>query len=579
MKYTLLFVVLINYSTIYSQCYNTTAHTTTEIEASVYSNIITTISTSIKPGQYCTITGLKTNKTYRVSSSGPADYITQRTVGGLSTDAALGHGLAPYTFTATTHNTELHINLTNTPCGTNNVSRTLTIECLSCASEPPKVGIGVTQPRTTLDVNGAIILDKAKHTPQTGMIQFNPASKDFEGYNGTKWVSLTKSSSKWGQPVSTTVNENEKITIDTGFTAIGTSVAISGNYAIISSTPNINDDDGEAFIYEKKGANWERIQNLKPTPKNDYYLEFGSVVAIDGDYAVVGVPSDSITAWDQGSVYVYQRVDSIWVQQTKLTATDKTQGDLFGSSVAIHGRFIIVGAPRDDIGANSNQGSAYIFVRNGNTWSQQQKIVSTDGAFNDYFGASVAIYNDHAVIGADHANITNSDQGAAYVFTRNNASWTQQTKLIVPNLLQQTYFGNAVAIQDTTIVIGAYSGVTTEFLPGSVYIFTGSQATWLQRQKLDADDATNGAEFGRSLSLHDNNLVIGAPQKNNVGASYLFTYKNNSWKQEAKFLSSNTATFYFGYRVSVHEGTIMVCAPAELNAGKYGAVYLFNANQ
>ena len=196
------------------------------------------------------------------------------------------------------------------------------------------------------------------------MIRFNSETQDFEGYDGNRWVSLTKTTSTWGnQPVSIQGVENVKLV---------------------------------AF----DGAGGDR---------------FGWSAAISGDYAIVGAPSSGLLA--VGAAYVFVRNGSFWTQQAKLTADDGQNFDQFGWSVDIDGDYAIVSSYRDNIGSNSNQGSAYIFVRSDTSWTQQAKITAADGAANDEFGFSVSLSGDYAIVGAHlDDNGATTDEGSAYMF-------------------------------------------------------------------------------------------------------------------------------------------------------------------
>ena len=137
----------------------------------------------------------------------------------------------------------------------------------------------------------------------------------------------------------------------------------------------------------------------------------------------------------------------------------------------------MIGARYDDVGANADQGSAYIFVRSGTSWTQQAKLVASDGATNDQFGCSVSISADgaYAVIGARYDDVgANSDQGSAYIFVRSDTSWTQQAKLVASDGVAGDFFGCSVAISadGAYAVIGAYyDDVGANTNQGSAYIF------------------------------------------------------------------------------------------------------------
>ena len=150
---------------------------------------------------------------------------------------------------------------------------------------------------------------------------------------------------------------------------------------------------------------------------------FGDSVAIDGDTLVVGARYDDDNGSASGSVYVFIHSGIIWTQQAKLTASDGAADDRFGSSVAIDGDTIVVGALlNDDNGTDS--GTAYVFTRSGTTWTQQAKLTASDGALDDEFGQSVAIAGDTIVVGADRDDDNGNRQWIAYVFTRSGTAWT-----------------------------------------------------------------------------------------------------------------------------------------------------------
>ena len=158
-------------------------------------------------------------------------------------------------------------------------------------------------------------------------------------------------------------------------------------------------------------------------------------------------------------------------EQQKLIAFDAASGDFFGQSVAIDGDTAVVGARRDDDGGSSS-GSAYVYTRSGTTWTQQQKLVASDASASAGFGGSVAIDGDTIVIGA------NGDQGSgsAYVFTRSGTTWTQSQKLTASDPANDAEFGIHVGIDGDTAVVGAYLDDTSVAGSGSAYVFVPSPA-------------------------------------------------------------------------------------------------------
>ncbi|HEV2668857.1 MAG TPA: FG-GAP repeat protein, partial [Blastocatellia bacterium] len=182
---------------------------------------------------------------------------------------------------------------------------------------------------------------------------------------------------------------------------------------------------------------------------------FGNSVAISGETVVVGAALDDDAAGlDQGAAYVFVRNGGGWNLQQKLLASDAESIDRFGFSVAISGETVIVGAFADTGAAGDRQGSAYVFVRSGAVWSQQQKLEASDAAAGDFFGFSVAISGETVVVGAPfHDDAAGADQGAAYVFVRSGGVWSQQQKLLASDAGAVDVFGASVAISGETVVV------------------------------------------------------------------------------------------------------------------------------
>ena len=199
----------------------------------------------------------------------------------------------------------------------------------------------------------------------------------------------------------------------------------------------------------------------------------------------------------------------MWIQQAKLTASDGEASDYLGAfkNLAIYGNTVVVGARDEDTGG-SEAGSAYVFVRSGTTWSQQAILRASNADAGDKFGFSVAIYKDTIVVGAYKEDTTASDAGSIYVFTRSGTTWTQRAQLQASNAASAARFGNSVSIDGDTIIAGAYQEGTTASDAGSAYIFTGSGATWTQQAQIQASDAAIEDNFGYSVSISGNTVVV-----------------------------------------------------------------------
>ena len=515
------------------QCTSATLFPSNPRTASDFNDVIT-VSAVSRAGDYYVVNGLALNRSYVFTSSNPADYITIRNV---YTSAVLGHGPVPYTYNVGSGPDLVQVHLTLAlACGTQAISRSTSFFCSNCPPIPGGVGVNNNNPRATLDVAGEIKLGTNTRPAEAGMVRWNPTTRDFEGYDGTNWLSLTRSNAapgQWGQVSAANIQENNKLTASDGAASdfFGSSVSISGDYAIIGANTDdvgANVDQGSAYIFVRNGNNWTQQAKLTAADgaSND---RFGNSVSISSDYAIVGADEDDIGSnANQGSAYIFVRSGTNWTQQAKLTASDGVAGELFGSSVSINGDYAIIGAYGDDVGANVDQGSAYIFVRNGSNWTQQAKLTALDGAANDEFGTSVSISGDYAIIGAYLDDVgANGNQGSAYVFMRSGTTWTQQAKLTASNGAAGDVFGYSVSISGDYAIIGAYlDDVGANVEQGSAYIFVRSGTNWTQQAKLTASDGAANDFLGLSVSISGDYGIMGVSRDDvapnaNQGSAYI----------------------------------------------------------
>jgi hypothetical protein len=304
-----------------------------------------------------------------------------------------------------------------------------------------------------------------------------------------------------------------------------------------------------------------------PTPGEIFgnNQNFGWSVAISGDTMVIGAPFENSNATgvngnqtnnsarDSGAAYVFVRDGTNWVQQAYLKASNTGANDLFGESVAISGDTMVIGAPLEDsnaTGVSGNQtnnsatdsGAAYVFVRDGTNWTQQAYLKASNTGAGDYFGHSVAISGDTLVVGADlegsKATGVNGNQsdnsameaGAAYVFVRDGTNWSQQAYLKASNTdglgpitdLPGDNFGRSVAILGDTVVVGAAgeasnaTGVNGDQsdnsapVAGAAYVFVRSTTNWSQLAYLKPSNTRTYGEFGISLAISGDTVVVGA---------------------------------------------------------------------
>ncbi len=313
--------------------------------------------------------------------------------------------------------------------------------------------------------------------------------------------------------------------------------------------------------------------------------EFGSAVALSGDTAIVGAYAASTeTASQLGSAYVFVRSGGAWTMQQKLSVADGFAGDQFGWSVAINGDTAIVGARAADIGTTLNQGSAYVFVRSGSAWSLQQRLTASDGAAGDEFGYSVAVAGDTVLVGARYADIDNkANQGAVYVFTRSGSTWTQQKKLTASDGAAGDEFGYSVALSDQAVLVGArWADMGSSANRGAAYVFHLAAGNWNELQKLTASDGGANDEFGGSVALSGDTALVGAMWDVGAGGSqgsaYVFVRREGTWIEQAKLTAADGGPAdRFGRSVALSGDRALVGAYLADVGGMVdqGAAYLF----
>lgn len=391
--------------------------------------------------------------------------------------------------------------------------------------------------------------------------------------------SLTLASTSVPQSVtaSFSASSQAKLTANDGELGdyFGWAVGISGETALFGAMLDDiganGDSQGSAYAFTRNGSIWTQQAKLVATD-GENGENLGWSVALSGDTALVGRYKDSLFGSDQGAAYVFTRNGGTWTQQARLLPDDGAQFDYFGFSVAIFGDTVIVGSYADDIGTNLNQGAAYVFTRSGATWTQQAKLVANDGAADDYFGHSVAIIGDTVLVGSYADDVgANSQQGSAYVFTRSGNTWTQQAKLIADDGSSNALFGTSVALFGDYGLVGAWGDE-------SAYVFTRSGSTWTQQAKLTANDGNPGDGFGWSVALSGNAAVVGAHTQNvgansDQGSAYVFVRGGDTWIQQNKLTAYDGAPGqFFGIGVAIQGDTVLVGAPG-VDAG---AAYVFD---
>ena len=408
----------------------------------------------------------------------------------------------------------------------------------------------------------------------------------------------------------------------------GISVAVAGDTVVVgargesSSTTGVNSVPNEAasqsgavYVFMRSGSSWSQQAYLKAS-NTGAFDQFGYSVAVAGDTVVVGANlEDSSTpgvnsvsneaASASGAAYVFVRSGSTWNQQAYLKASNTGANDNFGTSVAVAGDTVVVGAKLEGsstTGVNGvpNEaagfsGAAYVFIRSGSTWSQQAYLKASNTGVFDNFAYSVAVAGDTVVVGAlGEGSLTTgvnslpnelaSGSGAAYVFIRSGSTWSQQAYLKASNTSANDYFGTSVAVAGDTIVVGAKSesssttGVNS--MPnqaaidsGAAYVFVRGDGNWSQQAYLKASNTGASDFFGNSVAVSGSTVISGSHQEDSIttgvssvsdeaarqsGAAFVFIRSDGNWSQQGYLKASNTgASDFFGNSVAVSGSTVI----------------------
>jgi Big-like domain-containing protein/FG-GAP repeat protein/K319-like protein len=289
----------------------------------------------------------------------------------------------------------------------------------------------------------------------------------------------------------------------------------------------------------------------------------------------------------QGSVWVFKREGATWVFHSKLKMPDElefvsfgtTQTGCFGYSVAIDGNTIAVGSPlvqTDDF----LPGAVYLFKFNGAYWAQEAKLVPSDAIDWSRFGSSVGVSGDSLIVGSSQAMYDGIQSGAAYMFTFDGNNWTEQAKLVPNPPSSSSYFGGSVDIDGDTALIGAPYATNGGVQTGLAYVFNRNGSLWSQQALLTSGDAAEGDDFGKSVSVSGNHAVIGSPKAYNGGfqwgAAYLFKRNGTFWEELTKQVPTDTAEYVsFAHAVSIDGDTAMVGKLQDVELGIDGTVYFY----
>ena len=314
-------------------------------------------------------------------------------------------------------------------------------------------------------------------------------------------------------------------------------ISSDGNTAIVGAYDEDTGGSraGAAYIFTRSGSTWTEQAKIQASNKGSGD-NFGRAISIsgDGNTVIVGARLEDTGAANAGSAYIFTRSGSTWTQQAQIQPSIRASGGAVGASVTISddGNTAFVGSVlADNVG-----GAVYVFTRAGSTWTEEVKLRPSITTTGDNFGISISASSDgNTVIGGAYLNDTDGqpDAGAAYIFTRSGSTWTEEAMIQASDLTQHHWFGAAVSMSNdgNTVIVGAKfedDGTDANRDTGAAYIFTRDGSTWTEQSKLTASDPERDDNFGHSVAVSGDSLttIIGADREDTggatAGAAYVF---------------------------------------------------------
>jgi hypothetical protein len=312
-------------------------------------------------------------------------------------------------------------------------------------------------------------------------------------------------------------------------------------------------------------------------------LGLGSRLAFSGVLDESTVWARSLSAQEIAAIHAAGfsgKCTFVPVEQSKLVGSSTIANDRFGSSLGVDGSTSITGAPFSSV-RTQFAGAAYVHVLQGTAWVEQATLTASDAALVDFFGTSVDVDGDTAVVGAYASNTGATDAGAAYVFTRTGTTWTQQAKLVASDPTPNAQFGFSVAIDGDTIVVGSpFADQPGQLDAGAAYVFTRTGTVWTEQARLGAATPAAGDILGVSVAVEFDTIVAGAPAANGTGvdsgSAVVFTRSAGTWAVQGSLTAADAAAGdYFGYSVALAGDAVAVGAPFDDDQGvDSGSVYV-----
>jgi hypothetical protein len=362
----------------------------------------------------------------------------------------------------------------------------------------------------------------------------------------------------------------------------GRSVATDGDLVAVGAGGD--GDIGAVYLYKRQGVSYELVQILEfPEEIPDgcpgsfeVCPEFGRTVGIQGNTVLVGARFAPVDDLKAGAVYVFLKRGDDWQYEAKIVSPTPEAGDNFGRALAIQGNLLVVTARKTSL----EEGAAYVFVNRGGEWYHQQNLSASDSAPGAYFGQSVAVQGEYLAIGARNANPNGA--GGVYIFRNTGDGWVQIDKEIPEISKNNGQYGFAVALSGNLLAVGARrvdNGSAKNTGAVYVYTLTGDSVDFVQ--KLIGSDTRAGDEFGQSVAIARDIIAVGA-WKDDVGSHTdqgsisLFQQIDGEWMQiDTITASDGMAGDEFGCSLAAFGNRMVTGAhKADLISEDKGAAYV-----
>ncbi len=361
------------------------------------------------------------------------------------------------------------------------------------------------------------------------------------------------------------------VAVDNGVVMVGADGYTGGSPAVIGK--------GYVFVFEKGSGSWTQQVRLEDPAGTDND-EYGTAITIKSGYAYIGKPGKNA-----GEVMIYKKDASSWTYVTRVRGASK--GDRFGECLATDGSTLAVGAPFDNTDAGADAGSVSVFRKSAEVWTSEATLTATDAVSRDYFGSSVAIQGSRLLIGAIRGY---NSYGCGYIFEK-TTQWSQKTRLIPYHTSTDGRSGHCVALVGDTVWVGAYHSDTyAHWYAGVVNEYRLKSGVWKNTDLITAGDSGFYMNFGSALDMDGRRIVVGVPRDNSpygetTGSVYVFIKINAEWQIEAVLMDDSPKTGEnFGSAVDLEGGCLIVgipmdvkmsTTPGDLTLYRYGSVTCF----